>query len=160
MGRSCSRLSTSRTDEADKTSDNCFSRGKNFGSSVSYTHLHPETGTLDSREMLDQRFQFFMIKKIGITSVSYTHLKRIKDFLLSDKSREFLIFLFFFLIAGGFWLIQTLNNCLLYTSLWSEFQYNLFWFGSLLGYRRTYNQEICHLWPMGRIWGNKYVQRI
>ena len=43
----------------------------------------------------------------------YTYLrlsKRIKDFLLSDKSREFLIFLFFFLIAGGFWLIQTLNN--------------------------------------------------
>ena len=43
----------------------------------------------------------------------YTYLrlsKRIKDFLLSDKSREFLIFLFFFLIAGGFWLLQTLNN--------------------------------------------------
>lgn len=42
----------------------------------------------------------------------YTYLrlsKRIKDFLLSDKSREFLIF-YFFLIAGGFWLIQTLNN--------------------------------------------------
>ena len=33
-----------------------------------------------------------------------------KDFLLSDKSREFLIFLFFFLIAGGFWLLQTLNS--------------------------------------------------
>ena len=34
----------------------------------------------------------------------YTYLrlsKRIKDFLLSDKSREFLIFLFFFLIAGA-----------------------------------------------------------
>ena len=45
--------------------------------------------------------------------IRYTYLKlskRIKDFLLSDKSREFLIFLFFFLIAGGFWLIQTLNN--------------------------------------------------
>ena len=43
----------------------------------------------------------------------YTYLrlsKRIKDFLLSDKSREFLIFLFYFLIASGFWLIQTLNN--------------------------------------------------
>ena len=43
----------------------------------------------------------------------YTYLrlsKRIKDFLLSDKSREFLILLFFFLIAGGFWLIQTLYN--------------------------------------------------
>ncbi len=45
--------------------------------------------------------------------IEYTYLKlskRIKDFLLSDKSREFLIFLFFFLIAGGFWLLQTLNN--------------------------------------------------
>ena len=45
--------------------------------------------------------------------IRYTYLKlskRIKDFLLSDKSREFLIFLFFFLIASGFWLLQTLNN--------------------------------------------------
>lgn len=32
-----------------------------------------------------------------------------KEFLLSDKSREFFVFLFFFLIAGGFWLLQTLN---------------------------------------------------
>lgn len=37
-------------------------------------------------------------------------LKRIRDFLLSDNSREFLIFSFFFFIAGGFWLLQTLNN--------------------------------------------------
>lgn len=46
-------------------------------------------------------------------TIKYTYLKlskKIKDFLLSDKSREFLIFLFFFLIAGGFWLLQTLNN--------------------------------------------------
>ena len=45
--------------------------------------------------------------------IRYAYLKqskRIKNFLLSDKSREFLIFLFFFLIAGGFWLLQTLNN--------------------------------------------------
>ena len=45
--------------------------------------------------------------------IRYTYLKlskKIKDFLLSDKSREILIFLFFFLIAGGFWLLQTLNN--------------------------------------------------
>ena len=45
--------------------------------------------------------------------IRYTYLKlikRIKDFLLSEKSREFLIFLFFFVIAGGFWLLQTLNN--------------------------------------------------
>ena len=36
--------------------------------------------------------------------------KQIKDFLLSAKSREFFIFLFFFFMAGGFWLLQTLNN--------------------------------------------------
>ena len=35
---------------------------------------------------------------------------RVKDFLLSDKSREFFVFLFFFFIAGGFWLLQTLND--------------------------------------------------
>lgn len=42
----------------------------------------------------------------------YTYFisKKIKHFLLSDKSREFLIFLVFFVIASGFWLIQTLNN--------------------------------------------------
>lgn len=46
-------------------------------------------------------------------NIKETYLKlinRIKDFLLSDNSREFLIFLFFFLIAGGFWLLHTLNN--------------------------------------------------
>lgn len=36
--------------------------------------------------------------------------KQTKDFLLSEKSREFFIFLFFFFMAGGFWLLQTLNN--------------------------------------------------
>lgn len=36
--------------------------------------------------------------------------KQMKDFLLSEKSREFFIFLFFFFVAGGFWLLQTLNN--------------------------------------------------
>lgn len=46
-------------------------------------------------------------------NIKYLYLKsskKIKDFLLSEKSREFLIFLFFFVIASGFWLIQTLNN--------------------------------------------------
>ncbi|WP_321335160.1 YbbR-like domain-containing protein [uncultured Bacteroides sp.] len=37
-------------------------------------------------------------------------IKKIKNFLLSQKSREFLIFLFFFFIASAFWLLQTLNN--------------------------------------------------
>lgn len=36
--------------------------------------------------------------------------RQVKDFLLSEKSREFFIFLFFFFVAGGFWLLQTLNN--------------------------------------------------
>ena len=36
--------------------------------------------------------------------------KQLKDFLLSEKSREFFIFLFFFFVAGGFWLLQTLIN--------------------------------------------------
>ncbi len=45
------------------------------------------------------------IKRIYINSKG-----KIKDFLLSEKSREFFIFLFFFLIASGFWLLQTLNN--------------------------------------------------
>lgn len=35
---------------------------------------------------------------------------RIKDFLLTEKSREFFVFLFFFFVAAGFWLLQTLNN--------------------------------------------------
>lgn len=46
-------------------------------------------------------------------NIKYFYLKlsrKIKDFLLSDKSREFLIFLFFFFVAGAFWLLQTLNN--------------------------------------------------
>lgn len=36
--------------------------------------------------------------------------KRIKNFLLSKQSREFFVFLFFFFIAGAFWLLQTLND--------------------------------------------------
>ena len=46
-------------------------------------------------------------------NIRYLYLKwskKIKNFLLSDNSREFLIFLFFFFIASGFWLLQTLNN--------------------------------------------------
>lgn len=44
-------------------------------------------------------------------NIQRTYLKisrEVKDFLLSDKSREFFIFCFF--VAGGFWLLQTLNN--------------------------------------------------
>lgn len=44
--------------------------------------------------------------------IRYSYLKairKIRSFLLSDKSREFLVFLFFFVIASGFWMLQTLN---------------------------------------------------
>ncbi len=48
--------------------------------------------------------------KKNIRYFYYKTLRKIKNFLLSDKSREFLIFLFFFLVATAFWLLQTLNN--------------------------------------------------
>lgn len=35
---------------------------------------------------------------------------KIKDFLLGRKNREFLIFLFFFVLSAVFWLLQTLNE--------------------------------------------------
>ncbi len=46
-------------------------------------------------------------------NIYYAYLRlqlKIKNFLFSNQSREFLIFLFFFLISAGFWLLQTLNN--------------------------------------------------
>ena len=36
--------------------------------------------------------------------------KRIKNFLLAKKSREFLIFLFFVFVSFCFWLLQVLND--------------------------------------------------
>lgn len=39
-----------------------------------------------------------------------TMLRRTKEFLLSDRSREFFIYLLFVLIAAAFWLMQTLDN--------------------------------------------------
>lgn len=50
----------------------------------------------------------FVRKKNKYTYLKYS--RKIKGFLLSDKYRELLIFLFFFVIASGFWLIQTLNK--------------------------------------------------
>lgn len=37
-------------------------------------------------------------------------VRKIKDFLLQEQSREVLIFLFFFVVSGGFWLLQTLKD--------------------------------------------------
>lgn len=48
-----------------------------------------------------------------LKNIKYFYLKALRktrDFLLSDKSREFLVFLFFFLVSTGFWLLQTLKN--------------------------------------------------
>ena len=51
-----------------------------------------------------------MFERRDIKYIYLKFSKKIRNFLLSEKSREFLIFLFFFLIASGFWLLQTLNN--------------------------------------------------
>ena len=51
-----------------------------------------------------------MINRRNIQRIYLTTVRKVKDFLLSDKSREFLIFLFFFFFLSGFWLLQTLNN--------------------------------------------------
>ena len=37
-------------------------------------------------------------------------LEKIRNFMLSDKSREFLIFLFFAFVSFCFWLLQVLND--------------------------------------------------
>ncbi|MDR1004927.1 MAG: YbbR-like domain-containing protein [Prevotellaceae bacterium] len=51
-----------------------------------------------------------MFDRKDIKSFYLLAAKRTKNFLLSERCREFFIFLFFFFIAGGFWLLQTLNN--------------------------------------------------
>ena len=51
-----------------------------------------------------------MFNRRNIRRIYLNVTRKTKDFLLSAKSREFFVFLFFFFIAGGFWLLQTLNN--------------------------------------------------
>ena len=51
-----------------------------------------------------------MLDRSNIKSKYSKIAAQVKNFLLSAKSREFFIFLFFFFIASGFWLLQTLNN--------------------------------------------------
>jgi hypothetical protein len=51
-----------------------------------------------------------MLDRRDIRNIYSKLSKKIKNFLLSEQSREFLIFLFFFIVAAGFWLIQTLNK--------------------------------------------------
>ena len=51
-----------------------------------------------------------MLKRNNAKHLYLKLSRKIKNFLLSPKSREFLIFLFFIIIAAGFWLLQTLDN--------------------------------------------------
>ena len=51
-----------------------------------------------------------MFERRNIKHIYLNITRKIKNFLLSEKSREFFVFLFFFVVAGGFWLLQTLNN--------------------------------------------------
>ena len=51
-----------------------------------------------------------MFDRRNIRRIYLNITEKTKDFLLSDKSREFFVFLFFFFVVGGFWLLQTLNN--------------------------------------------------
>ncbi len=51
-----------------------------------------------------------MPDRLHIKSVYIRYTQKIRDFLLSSKSREFLLFLIFFLISATFWLSQTLNE--------------------------------------------------
>lgn len=51
-----------------------------------------------------------MVRRRKILYIYLKLTKKVKNFLLNSKNREFLIFLFFFFMAGGFWLLQTLNK--------------------------------------------------
>ena len=51
-----------------------------------------------------------MPKRRNIFHLYLKYSKKIKNFLLSEQAKKFLIFFIFFLIAGGFWMLQTLNN--------------------------------------------------
>ena len=51
-----------------------------------------------------------MFDRRNIRRIYLNITEKTKDFLLSDKSREFFVFLFFFFVAGGFCLLQTFNN--------------------------------------------------
>ena len=50
-----------------------------------------------------------MIDRRNIKRIYLKTARKVKDFLLSDKSREILILLFFLIIASGFSILQTNN---------------------------------------------------
>ena len=51
-----------------------------------------------------------MFKRFNAKHLYLKLSQKTKNFLLNAKSREFLVFLFFLIIAAGFWLLQTLDN--------------------------------------------------
>lgn len=51
-----------------------------------------------------------MFSSRGIKFYYLKFLRKVRNLMLNEKSREFLIFLFFFMISTGFWLLQTLKN--------------------------------------------------
>ena len=51
-----------------------------------------------------------MFDKQNIRVRNLKTLEKIRSFLLSRKSREFLIFLFFVFVSFCFWLLQVLND--------------------------------------------------
>ncbi|MBQ8520569.1 MAG: YbbR-like domain-containing protein [Bacteroides sp.] len=51
-----------------------------------------------------------MFDKVNIRRRYSETIRRISDFLLSDRSREFLIFLFFVFVSFSFWLLQVLDE--------------------------------------------------
>lgn len=51
-----------------------------------------------------------MFDKQNIRVKYLKSVEKIRSFLLSRKSREFLIFLFFVLVSFSFWLLQVLND--------------------------------------------------
>lgn len=48
--------------------------------------------------------------KKNIKNILKSYLNKIRNFLLTEKCREFLIFLFFVVISFGFWMLQTLDG--------------------------------------------------
>lgn len=51
-----------------------------------------------------------MMDWMNLKSSYNRYSERFRNFLLSSKSREFLLFLCFFLVSATFWLLQTLNE--------------------------------------------------
>ncbi len=51
-----------------------------------------------------------MSDRVNMKSLYNRYSEKLRNFLLTSKSREFLLFLFFLFISASFWLLQTLNE--------------------------------------------------